>query len=63
MLEFTIPSMTCGHCVKAVTKVLKQVDPQANVVIDLPDHSVRVRTELDRQAMIDALTEAGYPVR
>ena len=60
MLEMTIPSMTCGHCVGVVTKAIKQADPLATVDIDLARHSVRVQTTSERAAIESALTEAGY---
>ena len=60
MLELTIPSMTCGHCVSVVTKAIKQADPQANVEIDLASHRVRIETAADGAAIQSAVTEAGY---
>ena len=60
MLEFTIPSMTCGHCVSVVTKAIKQADPLAKVDIDLASHRVRVETAADRATIDSAVTEAGY---
>ena len=29
MLELTLPTMTCGHCVRVVTQAVQQADPQA----------------------------------
>ena len=29
MLELTLPTMICGHCVAVVTKAIQQADPQA----------------------------------
>ena len=60
MLELTIPSMTCGHCVSAVTKAIKQADPKANVEIDLANHRVRIETAADGATIQSAVTEAGY---
>ena len=31
MIELTLPTMTCGHCVKTVTSVVQQVDAQATL--------------------------------
>ena len=31
---FNVHGMTCGHCEKAVTRAVKQLDPQADVKID-----------------------------
>ncbi len=60
MLEFILPSMTCGHCVGVVTKAIEQADPQATVEIDLASHRVRVETDRDREAIVSAVREAGY---
>ncbi len=60
MLELTLPTMTCGHCVSIVTKAIRQADPKAGVEIDLPSHRVRVETVEDRETIESAVTEAGY---
>lgn len=60
MLELTIPSMTCGHCVKVVTKAIKQADPKAVVEIDLASHRVRIETTEARASIESVVTEAGY---
>lgn len=60
MLEFTLPTMTCGHCVSMVTKAIKQADPKAGVEIDLASHRVQVETIEDRETIESAVTEAGY---
>ena len=60
MLELTLPTMTCGHCVSVVTKAIKQADPQASVQIDLASHQVRIETAEDRETIEFAVTEAGY---
>ena len=60
MLELTIPSMTCGHCVSVVTQAIKQADPKATVEIDLASHRVRIQTTEDRATIESVVTEAGY---
>ena len=60
MLELTLPTMTCGHCVGAVTKAIQQADPQAQVEIDLASHRVRVQTNKPRETIVSAVGEAGY---
>ena len=52
---FTVTGMTCGHCEK-------QVDPQAQVVIDRSHNSVQVQSNQPRQALAAAITEEGYAV-
>lgn len=60
MLEFNIQSMSCGHCVRAVTEAVHEVDPKAKVEVDLATKRVHVQTEVARTAVVAALTEAGY---
>jgi copper chaperone len=60
MLDFQIPDMTCGHCVKAVTEAVKAADPAAELKIDLPTHRVQVQTAAPREQVVAKLVEAGY---
>ncbi len=59
---FTVTGMTCGHCEKAVTQALQQVDPQAQVVIDRAQNSVQVQSTHPRDALAHAISEEGYAV-
>ena len=59
---FNVEGMTCGHCEKAVTKVLLTLDAQAKVVIDRLQNKVQVDSEKDRSALAQAMTEEGYRV-
>jgi copper chaperone len=60
MIEFTVPEMSCGHCVGAITQALKAVDPDARIDVTLADKKVRIQGSADRQELARALTEAGY---
>ncbi len=60
-MEFDIPAMSCGHCVKAITEALQRLDPHAKVSVDLPAKKVTLDTTQDRATVAAALTEAGYP--
>lgn len=60
MLNFEIPNMTCGHCVRAITEAVHSVDPAATVLADLPQHRVQVDTAAARQVVVAQLMEAGY---
>ena len=61
MLEFTIASLSCGHCVRAVTEAVHDVDPAARVEVDLPGKQVKVETSAAADRVVAALVEAGYP--
>jgi len=58
--ELLLPSMTCGHCVQAVTAALRGVDPDARVDIDLPQRRVTIESAQSREVFVTALTEEGY---
>lgn len=61
MIELTLPTMTCGHCVKTVTRTVKEVDPAATVEIDLASQRLRIDgSSHDAQAFRAALAEEGY---
>ena len=60
-MEFNTPAMSCGHCVKAITQALQQLDPAATVSVDLPAKQVTLQTSQEREKVAAALTEAGYP--
>ena len=42
MIELTLPTMTCGHCVRTVTETVQKVDALATLKIDLPNHQVQI---------------------
>jgi copper chaperone len=61
MLDLTLPTMTCGHCVKTVTETVQRIDPAAVLHIDLPTQRVRIESLLPGAPFIAALAEEGYP--
>jgi copper chaperone len=60
MIELTLPTMTCGHCVKTVTKTIQRIDPQAKVEVELESHRVRIESGREPKLFESALTEEGY---
>lgn len=60
MLEFDIANLSCGHCARAVTEAVHEVDPAAQVDVDLGRKHVRVATQAARDRVVAALVEAGY---
>jgi copper chaperone len=61
--HFQVSGMTCGHCEKAVTRAVKDIDPHAEVVVDRSQETVDITSEQPRLALSQAITEAGYTVR
>lgn len=59
---FDVQGMTCGHCEKAVTSAIRQLDPQAEVRIDRSQNRVEVHSAQAREAIAEAIREEGYQV-
>lgn len=59
---FDVSGMTCGHCEKAVTRAIKQLDPQAEVQIEREQNKVHVQSQQTRDALARAIAEEGYAV-
>ncbi|MBL0088181.1 MAG: heavy-metal-associated domain-containing protein [Ideonella sp.] len=60
MIELTLPTMTCGHCVRSVTETVQRVDAAATLKIDLPTHHVVIDSQQPTDRFVAALTEEGY---
>jgi copper chaperone len=60
-LRFSVPGMTCGHCVAAVRGEIERVPGVRTVDVDLDSKSVVVTgTAVDQAAVVAAIDEAGY---
>lgn len=62
MLEFQIQGMTCGHCVRAVTRAVQAADPAAKVDIDLAAKRARIDSTRDADTIAAAIRAEGYQV-
>ena len=62
MYELKVEGMSCGHCVSAVTKSVKEVDAAAKVDVDLAQQKVTVNSGAGLDAIKAAVEDAGYPV-
>jgi len=59
---FTVQGMTCGHCERAVTQAIKQLDPQAQIRIHRPQNRVDIDSSQPRERLAEAIREEGYTV-
>ena len=59
-MNFHIENMTCGGCARGVTMEIKEVDPDATIVTDLPTKSVQVQTKVAQAEVVSALINAGF---
>lgn len=61
MLTLSVPDMSCGHCVKAITEAVKEVDTAATVSTDLATRTVRIETLAESAKILKSLDDVGYP--
>ena len=62
MLTLTVSGMTCGGCIKAITRALKAQDPTATVEADLASQTVEVQSSLSPELTRQIIGDAGFPV-
>jgi copper chaperone len=57
---YAVEGMTCDHCVAAVTTEVGKVPGISDVIVDLEQGTLTVTGDAPRQALADAVDEAGY---
>jgi copper chaperone len=62
MLNFTVSGMTCGGCIKAVTRAIQSHDAQADVKVDLATQHIELKTSLSVDQARELIEDAGFPV-
>jgi copper chaperone CopZ len=60
MIALTVNDMTCGGCVASITRVVKGLDPDANVRANVETKRVDIESVVDTDAVIAAIANAGY---
>ena len=61
---FDEKEMSCGGCVKHVTRAVQAAQPGAEVNVDLASGKVEVSpSPQDPAALAKAMTDAGYPAQ
>jgi copper chaperone len=62
-LNYSVPGVSCQHCVGAVTEEVEQVPGVESVVVDLDSKRVKVNgTSIDDGAVRAAIDDAGYDI-
>lgn len=62
MYELKVEGMSCGHCVAAVTRSVREIDAAASVDVDLAQQKVSVTSTAPLEQVREAVEEAGYTV-
>lgn len=60
MQVFSVQGMTCGHCVRAVTRAVQAEDKEAVVEVDLAHKQVKVQSSLEAEDILHLIREEGY---
>ncbi len=60
---FTIPNISCGHCVMTIKNELLELDGVKQVEGDADTKAITVKWDapVDRQKILDLLREINYP--
>ncbi|WP_349368288.1 heavy-metal-associated domain-containing protein [Salinarimonas sp.] len=62
-LLMQVDGMTCEGCVAAVTRIVRKVDPQADVAVDLAHGRARILTTAETLEIAAALDKGGYEAK
>lgn len=61
-MKFEIRGMSCQHCVRGVREALEEVAGVENVEVAVGSALVRCDESVERNALTEAIIEAGYEV-
>ena len=60
MIKLTVNDMTCGGCVASITRVVRGLDPAANVDTNVETRRVNIECVIGADVVVAAITHAGY---
>ena len=55
-----VSGMSCGHCVRAITRAVQAGDPAAEVQVDLGAGEVQVDSAQSLEQLLQAVRDQGY---
>jgi copper chaperone len=61
-LQFKVPNMACSACGDTIIKAIKEIDRTATVRADPKTKLVEIETQTSSEAIVEAITAAGYTV-
>ncbi|MFC0864043.1 heavy-metal-associated domain-containing protein [Sphaerimonospora cavernae] len=59
-LVLSVPGITCGHCVNAISEAVGEIPGVSAVEVDLSAKTVTVAGAADPSAVRAAIDDAGY---
>jgi len=57
---FSVPKMSCGHCISAIESGIRAKDPSAVVKTDLDLRLITVQSTLNQAIVQQAIVDSGY---
>ncbi len=63
MRIFHVPGMNCGGCLRAITRAIEALDPQARVEADVEARTIKVVSAESEASLLNALSNGGYPAQ
>jgi copper chaperone len=61
MLTLNIPAISCGHCARAITDTILELDPAAKVQVDIAARTATIDSGADPALLRARLADEGYP--
>lgn len=61
-MKLIVEGMTCGRCVRAITKAIQSLDANATVQVDVAGGSVVIKGGVDAGLATAAIESEGYRV-
>ncbi|KPQ11685.1 MAG: copper chaperone CopZ [Saliniramus fredricksonii] len=62
-ISLAIEGMSCGGCLAAVERIVKKIDPQAVIRVDLDAGAAQLRTQAPVETVCAALDKGGFPAQ
>lgn len=62
MTTYSVPDISCDHCVRAITEALRPLDGVTGVEVSIDAKSVTVTGSAPPAAVAAAIADAGYAV-
>ena len=61
-MKLKVSGMTCGGCAKSVERAVAAAAPGAKVTVNLQSGEVAIEGPAAKQAVVNAIEDAGYDV-
>jgi copper chaperone CopZ len=59
-ITFSVPDMSCQHCVNRITKTLEVADNTAKIEADVSSKRVAVTSSLSQETIVKLLDDVGF---